>query len=202
MFYVGCVITIYRLRRILHHKQVVLLCHRHDCVHVARHTGVMHRNDDFRTRRDKRLQGLRIEVRIALHTIRKDHLCALAQEGQRRRDEGITRHNYFVARLQLAQHGAHLQCVRTGSRQERLTKTIMLFKPRLAALGELAVTGQLTGKDRFVHVMGFLAREMRLIKIYHKKNTITPTIIIPIATILRRVMGSLNIHHAPSGIRR
>ena len=46
----GFPIRINRLCGIFDHEDVVLLGYRHDSAHIARHTGIMNRHNDFGTR--------------------------------------------------------------------------------------------------------------------------------------------------------
>ena len=170
---------------------MVLLRKRHNSVHVACYTGIMHRHDHLRPRGDECFKRLSIDIGIALHRVGKHHLCPFAQECQCRTDESITGDDHLVSGLQVTQHRAHLQGIRTAGRQQAFTKTVPLLEPSLTGFGELTVSGQLTRVHRFVHVMGLFTRQMRLVKIYHKKNTITPIIMMPIATALRRLICSL-----------
>ena len=71
-------IGINRLGGIFDDEEVMAIGNLHNTIHIACYSGIVNRDDDFGAWSDECFDSLRIQIRIALHTIGKDNLRPFA----------------------------------------------------------------------------------------------------------------------------
>ena len=161
------------LRGIFHHEQVVLFGDGHDGVHFTGHARVMHRNNRPRFVGDRRFNQRFVDV----HSIRTDihkHDFRPAQDKRvRRGDEGVARHDHFIAGLNIQQQRGHFERCGTGRRQQHLGTVKTLLHPLLAATGKTTVATELAAAHSRLHVIKFSAHNGRRVKWNHLVTCIT-----------------------------
>jgi hypothetical protein len=152
------------LGRVFHHAETVRLRQGHDRVHLARHAGVVHRNDGPRPGRDGLLDPALVQVEGVLADVDEHRHAAPQHEGIRRRDEGVRGHDHLIARLDVQQQRGHLQRRRAGMGEQGLGAAGLALQPGVALLGEGAVARQRPVEVGPGDVEQLLARHVRLVE--------------------------------------
>ena len=133
------VIGINGVGRILDHQQVVFICRRHDTVHVAGHTSIMHHNYDLRFVVDERFDSLSSDIGVIRPAVSKAYHCAFPQKGDGGRNKRVRGHDHLIARFQFTQHGTHLQSIGTRGAEQTFPETIAFLEETMTQLGEVAI---------------------------------------------------------------
>ena len=152
---------------ILHHQQVVFLGQRHDGIHIAGHARIVHHHYHPRLFVYQRLYVLRCHVRVVSPAVGKSYHCPFADKRDGRRHKRVRRHYHLVARLQVAQHGAHLQRIRARRAEQTLTESVVFLKESVTQLGKIAVTRHGCRMAHLLYIAQFSARAVWLIKWNH-----------------------------------
>ena len=152
------------LRRVLHHLQPMPASNRHDGIHLARDTRVVHRHDRPGARGNGRFDQALIKIQRILANIHKHRHAAAQHKSIGGGNKGKRRHDNFVARLDIQQQGRHLQGGGTGMGQKRLGTTGPLLKPLVASLGKRPITGQHVAELGLGNVIKLLAGHVGLVE--------------------------------------
>ena len=114
---------------ILHHLQVMLPCNVKDPVHVTGHACVMNRADHTGLLRHCLFDPVRIDIHGLRIDINEYDLRPAQHKGVGRRDEGIRRHDDFIARLKIAQPARHLESRGAGGRHVDMAHVHPFLEP-------------------------------------------------------------------------
>lgn len=149
---------------VFHDQQIVAFGDVHDHIHVATNAGVMNRDDHLRFRRNGLLNELFIDVH-GIGTNIDEHRDSAAQDKSiDRGDERVTRHDEFIAGLDVAKDCRHFQRGRTGMCQQDFLCLEMLFQPVIALFGEISVARQLPKLNCLCDIPKFFTDNVGLIK--------------------------------------
>ena len=127
---------------ILDHQQIVALGDVHNGVHLATHTGIVHGHDHFGLVRDRSLYPGLVDVQGIRPDIHEHRHCASQNEGVRRRDEGVGRHDHLISRLEVSQNGSHFRRSGAGVRGQGLASACPGFQPGMALLRKSPIPSQ------------------------------------------------------------
>ena len=152
---------------VLDDKEVMLLRKPHDSIHVAGNTSIMHDDNDFRVLVDEWTDGVNGDIGVVGTTVGKHHLGTLTEEGDGRRHERIGRYDDLVTRMQLAEHGTHLQRISTRSGEKTFLKTVTLLEESMTAFGKVTITRHRHRTTYHFHIVEFTTRTIRFIKWNH-----------------------------------
>ena len=163
------------LSSILHHKQIMLAGDSHNGVHLAGHAGVVDRYNRAGFLGDGRFNQRFIDIHGIATNINEDDFRAAQHKGVGGGDEGIARHNHFIARLNIQQQRGHFQRSGAGWRQQRFRGAETLLHPLLAAAGKTAIAAQLAAPHRGLHIIKLGTHHRRRVKWNHHVTCITST---------------------------
>ena len=161
------------LSGIFNHEQVMFFGDRHDGVHLTRHSRVVNRHNRARFIRDCRFNQRLIDVHGIRANIHKDDFRTTQDKGIRRRNEGIARHDHFIARLDIQQQRRHFQRCGTGRGQQDFSAVKPLLHPLLAATGKTTVTTEFAAAHSRLHIVEFSAHDGWCVKWNHLVTCIT-----------------------------
>ena len=88
-----------RLRAIFDDPEIVLLCNRHDLIHVSWLTAKMNWNNSDSRFRDLSFDQTRVDIEAIFLGIAKNNTTSRLRDRLRSRDPGMRRGNYFVTGL-------------------------------------------------------------------------------------------------------
>ena len=155
-----------RLRCIFDHQQMMFGSDRHDRIHIAANTGVMHNGDGLGAWRNRRLDQALVEIDVVGTHVDKHRHRAAQRKRVGCRDKGVGRHDDFVARRQVTQHGRHFQGTGAGVCKQRALAAETLFEPLLAAFGVITIAGQMAARERIGDIGQFGADGSGFVKGY------------------------------------
>lgn len=161
------------LRGIFHHEQIMFFGDGHDGVHFTGHARVVNRHDRARFVGDRRFNQRLINVHGVRADIHKDDFRSAQDKGVRRGNEGIARHNHFIAGLDIQQQCRHFQRCRTGRGQQHFGAAKTLFHPLLTATGKTAVTTEFAAAHGRLHIVEFSSDNGWCVKWNHLVTCIT-----------------------------
>ena len=163
------------LSGIFHDKQIMFAGDSHNGVHFAGHAGVVDRHNRAGFVGDRRFNQRFINIHGVATNINEDDFCATQHKGVGGGDEGIARHNHFIARLDIQQQRRHFQRSGAGRRQQGFGSTEALLHPLLAAAGKTAIAAQLAASHRGLHIIKLGSHHRRRVKWNHHVTYITST---------------------------
>ena len=158
-----------RLGRIFNNKKLVSLRDTHNCIHLARHAGVMYNCHCLCTRRDRVLYLCFVDIHRIRSNIDEDRRCTTQNKCIGGRHKCIGRHDDFIARFQVQQHGSHFQCASAGVSKQRPARTQCLFEPVVAAPAVFTVAGEMTLEVRIGNVVELVVGHIGLIERDHQR---------------------------------
>ena len=132
----------------------------------------MYGYDDFGAGCDERFNFICIDIGVIGHAVGKHNLRSLTDKSQCGGNKGVARNYHFVARLNVAQYGCHLQRIGTRSGKQAFLKTIPVFKKLLASLSKHAVARYFSGTHCFLYVFCFVTGEVGFVEWDHWFNSL------------------------------
>ena len=102
-------------------------------------SGIMHHADRLRALRHHGFDGIQRKVRVLRIGVSKHQTGPVKVERRSRRNEGETRHDDFITRLQVEEQGHHFQCRRARVGQETF-KAEFRFEEGMNLLCEMAIS--------------------------------------------------------------
>jgi len=136
----------------------------HNALHIATHSGIMHRHDDPGARRDGGFDEVFVNIHGVGADVNKDRQGAAQHKGVDGGDEGEAGHDELVAGLQVAEQGRHFQGGGAGMGEQRFFGAAVLLQPGIAFARELAVAGEMPFFHRLGYVVKLLAGYVRLVE--------------------------------------
>jgi hypothetical protein len=126
------------LSTILDHDQVVLLGKRHEPVHIAGPSRMVHGDDGSRFRGEDRLDRLgRHVLRLGRH-VRKHRRRARPHDAARGSDERARRNNDLISRSNTRRLNGKLECKRAIRQRDRVLGIAVISELALEGLTDLA----------------------------------------------------------------
>ena len=140
-------------------------CDVHNGVHLAGHTGIMHRNDGFRLLRD----GILDQCLVNVHGIRADiheHRNRTAQyKGICGGYEGVSRHDHFVPGPNVTQKCCQFCRMGTGGRQQTFSGSGPLLDPGITFFRIFSISADLLIFYTFLNVICCFIHIRRYVKL-------------------------------------
>ena len=166
--------------------QPVSVGDRHDRVHLAAHSGVVHGEDGAGAGRDRPLDEQFIEVERVGPDVYEHGTGAAEGDGIGRGDEGERRHDHLVSLAEVEHQGRHLEGRGARGREQHMLHAKPLLHQPAAGLREVAVAADVAERDGLGDVEQLLPGDEGLVE-WDSVKTIhgeTVTRVVPAADCL------------------